>query len=297
MKSSVPNIYIMTLTAMDTVIMIANIPFSSMDVILKGRRVFPVAYAYFRLYFELPVQQGVRNVASVVTSLMTLDRFVTIAFTMKASEKGLLRVPVITSVILSVVSLAGRVASLVFQWHVVEVVDRETNATSGATLLLSPTFARHEKLISGLNLAQDTLFRYVPVLIMIVANFGLLAKLASHTRSMRGMSVTSQSSDRRSRGAMRSAVVVSAYSSVYLVLALPITVFRVTNVIMPDMRRLKPEVYQLLMISLPFPEVLSSGVNFFVYFAATRKFRSGLKKLLRGEAVPRRNQAVKAISA
>ena len=280
-SATLSNTIMIGLIGFETTALVVHLPIVVMDIIYRNTRFVPLVLAYFRLVSELTVTVALRRTIVFLTTLMTLDRFLMNTLPLFMRGRVLVKKPKLAILLILVAMLVFSTTETQFRWRVLEMFDPVQNTTLGSV-------APEEGFLTNLNLlyffvATNVLFVYVPGLMLIATNLGLLVFLLRHEKMLHGNHMRTPTSTNRSSPTQSVAVII-AYSVVTFTLNLPLEIYMSRDLFSrlekwgKDIFFHKPPV-SLIPSIVSSVNVLSWSVDFFIYFAVSSSFRNGAKKL------------------
>jgi len=280
-SATLSNTIMIGLIGFETTALVVHLPIVVMDIIYRNTRFVPLVFAYFRLVSELTVTVALRRTIVFLTTLMTLDRFLMNTLPLFMRGRVLVKKPKLAILLILVAMLVFSTTEAQFRWRVLEMFDPVQNTTLGSV-------APEEGFHTNLNLlyffvATNVLFLYVPGLMLIATNLGLLVFLLRHEKMLHGNHMRTPTSTNRS-SPTQSVVVIIAYSVVTFTLNLPLEIYMSWDLFSMLEKWGKDIFFHNPPVSL-IPSIISSvnvlswSVDFFIYFAVSSRFRNGAKKL------------------
>ena len=280
-SATLSNTIMIGLLGFETIALVVHLPIVVMDIIYRNTRFVPLVLAYFRLVSELTVTVALRRTIVFLTTLMTLDRFLMNTLPLFMRGRVLVKKPKLAILLILVAMLVFSTTETQLRWRVLEMFDPVQNTTLGSV-------APEEGFLTNLNLlyffvATNVLFLYLPGLMLIATNLGLLVFLLRHEKMLQGNRMRTPTSTKRSSPTQSVAVII-AYSVVTFTLNLPLEIYMSRDLFSglenwgKDIFFHKPPV-SLIPSIVSSVNVLSWSVDFFIYFAVSSRFRNGAKKL------------------
>ncbi|XP_070174072.1 neuropeptide CCHamide-2 receptor-like [Littorina saxatilis] len=279
MPVSVSNSYMKILLLLDIVCLVISLPVFVVEFVHDNITFIPLIGHYVVMYLSFIILMGSRHAIFVITSLMNVDRCVTLVYSMSKVSRNPLHHPKIVSTVVTVLVFTLTIPGLTFRFD--GGLSSEGNANT-----TYDQFIQHfrTEVNPQLLFINNVLFRIVPFPLILASNIWLFAFLVRHSRQMVAAGIEGEgqqggSTRRRRLHMMRSVKLVLVYSFVFLLFALPAPCYTVVEQAFPALLVSEPNLPGVLKVVTPFLVALSSSADFFVYFAVSHTFRVGFKAL------------------
>lgn len=277
-------------------------------------------YSTFLMYLYLAgkfIAFCLRQAIVSSTAFMNLDRYFRVASPFRTLQFRFLRRPrALITIVLIVIVLSNGHILLKRQVYVGVVAVAGTNQTV-SYIAHSQSYLDNRLLVDSLSIASTCLFQHIPLVAMTVANVALVVSLHRYSKSVsaacspfvvESSSATTNnepsSASERAGGARqkrgdrvppparprsffqlekRMSVTVITYSFLFLVLALPLALGPLLQRLCPSFAVFQREHYFVLLYCkiTYLLDIISSSMNFFVFFIKGGAFRFAVRKLVR----------------
>ena len=271
---STTNVCLAALAVSDLLLLLHSLAFSAIRIYglqdpqgaLRARRnTYPVLGAYGSIVCA--------RITTWLTTMLGVERCIAVYFPIKAKAINSRRS---TLLAIAAIYLLTALAFLptALQYKVVHV---KTPRNATFPKLELSALGRNQSFMVPYGLALNILFRFIPLVILIVVN-ALITVAIRRTRALRhNMSWGSGAHGRGHRGGHeqnRITMMLLTVSGVFLVCTLPGAVNTIVSRITANYSRLGAQgnLYQTLSLVTYFLETLNSSINFVIYMAFSRKF-------------------------
>ncbi|XP_012936902.1 uncharacterized protein LOC106011493 [Aplysia californica] len=228
------------------------------------------AYHYANFWLGSYVGISCRRSVQVLNCLVATQRFIAIAFPLRAKTSFLLNHPTLTSLCVLLVSLSFH-SYMAFMYDV---------GPSGARL--SGLAIRNYPLFRDLQHSIMYLFMHLSLVLTAAANIGTTVTLVLHKRKMRGVRNTQKTSGAREKNERSMTIMVLVCTALFVVMYLPVSTNQTVADFVSDYGMGTREHYLFFLMNSAFMmcQVLAAQFVFVCYLTLNSSFRKNLVIIL-----------------
>ncbi|KAK6177220.1 hypothetical protein SNE40_015364 [Patella caerulea] len=233
---------------------------------------YTYAYLWYAARISGFITISIRRSAYVLTFVMTLERFVAVAFPLKFRH---FKITPYSKTLCCAIVFIGLIFHCPKSFKDIIV----SYKTPGSTEIKYryeeiPFFVTHEQLFDGLALFVSCVYAYIPLFACLLLDIFTILAFKAHSRNhnMFGNSTKSPNMVRRER---QMTITLMVSSLIFVIFSLPINVSSLVSLWSTDYRIFKREHYlYFMMFRIGYlSEIISNCTDFIFYFILSTKFR------------------------
>ncbi|XP_071114860.1 allatostatin-A receptor-like [Haliotis cracherodii] len=225
-------------------------------------------YLTFAMYVSNFVLASLRVLMYCLTVLVSLERFLAVAFPLKSRSFRLIKSPLIFIVAMSAICFLCHLPGA-FKYNVVP----KPNSTD-YTIKPSVMFINNRDLLLGIGAANKILFTYIVLACGLIMNLCVLLALRKHSRNRQKMNTTVDA-EKAAKRERQTTITILTSTFLFTVLALPLATDSMVQAFVVDYNVFKKEHY----VNMLMKEVngllimFSLSTDFVFYIALSRAYR------------------------